>query len=73
MEANDFIYWGKVADILKYDQQVMFADLLVFPVKSTDLISDSTFSEYVKPDPLPIIIWNGGQDVALEPWGNLEA
>ncbi|MGR5245002.1 hypothetical protein ACP3VU_09655 [Vibrio sp. PNB23_22_6] len=73
MEANDFVYWGKVADILKYDQQVMFADLLVFPVKSTDLISDSTFSEYVKPDPLPIIIWNGGQDVALEPWGNLEA
>ncbi|WP_322804312.1 hypothetical protein SO574_18685 [Vibrio alfacsensis] len=73
MEANDFVYWGKVADILKYDQQVMFADLLVFPVKSTDLISDSTFAEYVKPKPLPIIIWNGGQDIALEPWGNLEA
>ena len=30
MEANDFVYWGEVADILKYDEQVMFADLMVF-------------------------------------------
>ncbi len=73
MEANDFVYWGKVADVLKYDRQVMFADLLVFKVKPSDLIRDTTFSEYVKPEPLPIIIWNGGQDIALEPWGNLES
>ncbi len=73
MEANDFIYWGKVADVLKYDRQVMFADLLVFKVKPSDLIRDTTFSEYIKPEPLPIIIWNSGQDIALEPWGNLES
>ncbi|CAE6931811.1 hypothetical protein ACOMICROBIO_FLGHMIGD_03516 [Vibrio sp. B1FLJ16] len=73
MEANDFVYWGKVADILKYDRQVMFADLLVFEAKPSDLIRDTTFAEYVKPEPLPIIIWNGAQDIALEPWGNLDS
>ncbi len=72
MEANDFVYWGRVADILKYDQQVMFADLLVFEAGPSDLIHDTTFSGYVNPRPLPIILWNGGQDIALEPWGNLD-
>jgi hypothetical protein len=73
MEANDFVYWGEVADILKYSRKVMFADLLVFDARSSDIIRDSTFADYVKPEPLPIIIWNGGQDIALEPWGNLDA
>lgn len=73
MEANDFVYWGKIADVLKYDRQVMFAELLVFNAKASDLISDTTFADYVDPTPLPIIIWNGGQDIALEPWGNLES
>lgn len=73
MEANDYVYWGEVADILKYDNQVMFADLMVFNVSSDDIIFDSTFAEYVKPEPLPIIIWKGGQSIALEPWSNLES
>jgi len=73
MEANDFVYWGEVADILKYDQQVMFAELLVFDARSSDYISDTTFADYVNPKPLPIILWNGPQDIALEPWGNLDS
>jgi len=72
MEANDFVYWGEVADILKYDSNVMFAELLVFKARSGDYIRDTTFDGYVKPDPLPIILWNGPQKIALEPWGNLD-
>ncbi|WP_078083788.1 hypothetical protein [Microbulbifer mangrovi] len=72
MEANDFVYWGEVADILKYDSKVMFAELLVFEVASQDVIRDTTFEGYVSENPLPIIIWNGPQEIALEPWGNLE-
>ncbi|GAA5217121.1 hypothetical protein ACFSJ3_14400 [Corallincola platygyrae] len=72
MEANDFVYWGEVADILKYDSNVMFAELLVFDALPSDVIEDSTFAGYVDPNPLPIIFWNGVQDIALEPWGNLD-
>ncbi len=72
MEANDFVYWGEVADVLKYDEQVMFADLMVFRAQPSDIIHDSTFAQYVKPKPLPIIVWLGGQDIALEPWGSLD-
>ena len=72
MEANDFVYWGEVADILKYDSKVMFAELLVFEALSSDYIRDTTFKGFVKPDPLPVIVWNGPQDIALEPWGNLD-
>lgn len=72
MEANDFVYWGEAADILKYDNNVMFADLIVFKADSADLIKDTTFKDYVKPKPLPIILWDGIQDIALEPWGNLK-
>jgi hypothetical protein len=72
VEANDFVYWGEVADVLKYDSKVMFADLLVFDAQPGDIIHDTTFAGFVDPDPLPIIIWNGPQDIALEPWGNLE-
>ncbi|MEZ8991232.1 hypothetical protein [Vibrio breoganii] len=73
MEANDYVYWGEVAEILKYDRQVMFADLMVFEVTDKDVIHDTTFAEYVKPKPLPIVIWLGGQSIALQPWGNLES
>lgn len=72
MEANDYVYWGEAADILKYDSNVMFADLIVFDVTSEDLVMDNVFSEYVNPKPLPIILWNGVQDISLEPWGNLQ-
>jgi len=72
MEANDFVYWGEVADILKYDDNVMFASLLVFEAQTGDYIRDTTFADFVNPDPLPIIIWNGPQNIALEPWGNLD-
>jgi hypothetical protein len=72
MEANDFVYWGEVADILKYDDNVMFAELLVFEAQPSDYISDTTFAGCVDPDPLPIILWNGPQKIALEPWGNLD-
>lgn len=72
MEANDLVYWGEAADVLKYDSNVMFAELIVFPAGPEDLISDNAFSEYVDPEPLPIILWNGVQDIALEPWGNLQ-
>ena len=72
MEANDFVYWGEVADILKYDSNVMFAELLVFKAGPGDYIRDTTFAGFVKPDPLPIILWNGPQKIALEPWGNLD-
>jgi hypothetical protein len=72
MEANDFVYWGEVADILKYDNNVMFAELLVFKGQSSDYIRDTTFAGYVNPRPLPIILWNGPQNIALEPWGNLD-
>ena len=47
--------------------------LLVFDSAPTDVISDTTFEGFVNPDPLPIIIWNGPQDIALEPLGNLES
>ncbi len=67
MEANDFVYWGEVGDILKYDRNVMFADLLVFKASSSDLIRDTTFADFVKSKPLPVIIWNGPQNIALEP------
>ncbi|MFA0468428.1 hypothetical protein AB4549_12765 [Vibrio breoganii] len=73
MEANDYVYWGEVAEILKYDRQVMFADLMVFEATDKDVIHDTTFAEYVKPKPLPIVIWLGGQSIALQPWGNLES
>ena len=72
MEANDFVYWGEVADILKYDDNVMFAELLVFNAQPGDYIRDTAFEGFVTPDPLPIIIWNGPQNIALEPWGNLD-
>jgi len=71
MEANDFVYWEEVADILKYDSNVMFAELLVFEAQPSDTILDTAFEDYVNPDPLPIILWNGPQNIALEPWGNL--
>ncbi len=73
MEANDFVYWGEVADILKYDRKVMFAELLVFKAQPSDYIRDTAFEGYVNPNPLPIILWNGPQDIALEPWGNLDS
>ncbi len=73
MEANDFVYWGEVADILKYDQNVMFAELLVFNSNKHDIIKDNVFTGYVKKKPLPIILWNNKQDLALEPWGNLDS
>lgn len=73
MEANDFVYWGEVGDILKYDNNVMFAELLVFEAQAEDFIHDTAFEGYVTPDPLPIIIWNGPQKIALEPWGNLDS
>ena len=73
MEANDFVYWGEVGDILKYDSNVMFAELLVFDSQESDVIRDTAFEGYVKAKPLPIIIWNGPQKIALEPWGNLES
>jgi hypothetical protein len=72
MEANDFVYWGETADILKYDGNVMFADLIVFEAGPNDIVEDSAFAGYVDPEPLPIILWNGVQDIALEPWGNLQ-
>lgn len=72
MEANDFVYWGEIADVLKYDSNVMFADLIVFRAGHNDLIKDTAFSKYVNPRPLPIILWDGPQDLALEPWGNLQ-
>ncbi len=72
MEANDFVYWEEVADILKYDSNVMFAELLVFEALPDDLILDNSFEGYVAPEPLPIILWNGPQHIALEPWGNLD-
>ena len=72
MEANDFVYWGEVGDILKYDSNVMFAELLVFKTRSSDYIRDTAFDGFVKSEPLPIIIWNGPQKIALEPWGNLQ-
>lgn len=72
MEANDFVYWGEVADILKYDNNVMFAELLFFKGLSSDYIRDTNFADYVNPQPLPIILWNGPQNIALEPWGNLD-
>ncbi|MEZ9863539.1 hypothetical protein AB4353_10155 [Vibrio breoganii] len=73
MEANDFVYWGEVAEILKYDRQVMFANLMVFETNDEDTIYDTSFADYVKPRPLPIIVWLGGQSIALQPWGNLES
>jgi hypothetical protein len=73
MEANDFVYWGEVADILKYDRKVMFAELLVFKAQPSDYIRETVFEGYVNPNPLPIILWNGAQDIALEPWGNLDS
>ena len=72
MEANDLVYWGEVADILKYDSNVMYADMIVFKPGKDAVIMDNTFEEYVKPRPLPIIYWNGVQEIALEPWGNLQ-
>ncbi len=72
MEANDFVYWEEVADILKYDSNVMFAELLVFEAQTSDTILDTSFEGYVNPEPLPIILWNGPQNIALEPWGNLD-
>ncbi|WP_371189916.1 hypothetical protein [Thalassotalea ponticola] len=72
MQANDLVYWGEVADVLKYDENVMFADILVFDAKDSDVIIDSTFKDYVNPKPLPIILWDQIQDIALEPWGNLD-
>lgn len=72
MEANDFVYWGEAADILKYDSNVVFADLIVFKAGLSDVVFDTTFKEYIHPEPLPIIFWNGRQDIALEPWGNIE-
>ena len=72
MEANDFVYWGEAADILKYDSNVMFADLIVFEAGPDDIIKDTAFSGYINPEPLPIILWNGIQDIALEPWGNVQ-
>jgi hypothetical protein len=71
MEANDFVYWEEVADVLKYDSNVMFAELLVFEAQPSDTILDTAFEGYVNPEPLPIILWNGPQNIALEPWGNL--
>jgi hypothetical protein len=71
MEANDFVYWEEVADVLKYDSNVMFAELLVFEAQPSDTILDTAFEGYVNPAPLPIILWNGPQNIALEPWGNL--
>jgi len=72
MEANDFAYWGEAADLLKYDSNVMFAKLIVFKAGTEDIIKDTAFSGYVDPEPLPIILWNGVQDIALEPWGNVQ-
>jgi hypothetical protein len=72
MEANDLVYWGEVADILKYDSNVMYADMIVFRPGKDAVIMDNTFEEYVNPRPLPIIYWDGVQDIALEPWGNLQ-
>ncbi len=72
VEANDFVYWGEVADVLKYDSTLMLADMLVFEAQPGDVIKDTTFADFVDPDPLPIILWNGPQDFALEPWGNLD-
>ncbi|WP_459681619.1 hypothetical protein [Vibrio comitans] len=51
----------------------MFADIMVFEATDEDVIHDTTFAEYVKPRPLPIIVWLGGQSIALQPWGNLES
>ena len=72
MESNDFAYWGEAADILKYDSNVMFAKLIVFRAGPGDMIEDTAFAEYVDPKPLPIILWDGVQDIALEPWGNVQ-
>ncbi|GAB3282365.1 hypothetical protein [Parahaliea aestuarii] len=72
MEANDFVYWEEVADLLKYDRNVMFAELKVFEAQPSDTFLDSTFEGYVNPEPLPIILWNGPQFIALEPWGYLD-
>lgn len=72
MEANDFVYWEEVADVLKYDSKVMFAELLVFEARASDLIEDNAFEGYINPEPLPIILWNGPQRIALEPWGYLD-
>ncbi len=73
MEANDFVYWEEVADVLKYDSNVMFAELLVFDALPSDTILDTAFEGYVNPVPLPIILWNGPQNIALEPWGSLNS
>ena len=72
MEANDFVYWGEAADILKYDSNVMYADMIVFKPGRGSVIKDNVFSGYVNPRPLPIILWDGIQDIALEPWGNVQ-
>ena len=72
MEGNDFVYWNEVADNVRYDRQVMFADIMVFNTLPGDLVVDSVFEGYVDPDPLPIIVWLGGQDIAVEPWANLD-
>ena len=72
MEANDLVYWGEVADILKYDSNVMYADMIVFRPGKDAVIMDNAFEQYVNPRPLPIIYWDGVQDIALEPWGNLQ-
>jgi hypothetical protein len=73
MEANDFVYWQQVADILKYDQFVMFASIDVFEAVPGDTFLDTAFGDFVEPDPLPIILWNNKQDLALQPWGNLDS
>jgi hypothetical protein len=72
MEANDRVYWGEVADILKYDSNVMYADMIVFEAGDDAVIKDNAFAEFIDPKPLPIILWDGVQDIALEPWGNLQ-
>lgn len=50
----------------------MYADMIVFKPGKDAVIMDNTFEEYVKPRPLPIIYWDGVQEIALEPWGNLQ-
>ncbi len=72
MMCNDYVYWGEVADVLEYDSNMMYANLIVFDYNSSDIISHTKFAEYVNPDPLPIILWNDIQKVAIEGWGNLD-
>ena len=43
MEANDLVYWGEVADILKYDSNVMYADMIVFKPGKDAVIMDNAF------------------------------